>query len=76
MIRNTLNKNPNSHTRVLLSKNEIDNVAKFRHESETKVRDIGILNDANNETFNNLISTETWTDITDGMDYGCPKIII
>ena len=56
------------HTRVLLSKNKIDNVAKFRHQSETKVRDIRIFNDANNETFNSLINTETWTDITDDMD--------
>ena len=30
------------HTRVLLSKNKIDNIAKFRHESETKVRDIPV----------------------------------
>ena len=52
----------------MLSKNKINNVAKFRHQSETKVRDIRIFNDANNETFNSLINTETWTDITDDMD--------
>ena len=57
-----------THTRVLLNKTKTKHSNKFRNKRNDISHDIRIFNEANNETFKNLVNNETWEEITDDLD--------
>ena len=57
-----------THTRVLLNKTKTKHSEKFRNKRNDISHDIRIFNEANNETFKNLVNNETWEEITEDLD--------
>ena len=57
-----------THTRVLLNKTKTKHSTNFRKKRNDISHDIRIFNEANNETFKNLVKNETWEEITDDLD--------
>ena len=57
-----------THTRILLNKTKTKHSTNFRNKRNDISHDIRIFNEANNETFKNLVKNETWEEITDDLD--------